>query len=116
VQDNVAAHTPQWSQIHGDDKGTYLGFVIGPGGVGHSRHKPFKEFQDRVAKWGGLGKGMQYGALTYNVFALSTLFFLSQLGKVPEFRIAPERTQVMKMSPGLGHWIELEVLEYLKEL
>jgi hypothetical protein len=116
VQDNVSDHIPQWSQIHVDDKGTYLGFVIGPGGVGLSWDKPLKKFQHRVAKWAVLGKGMQYGALTYNVFALSTLLFVAQLEQVPKHVIAAERAHVTKMFPGPGHWIEPQDLWYCKEL
>jgi hypothetical protein len=116
VQDNIASHIPQWAQIHVDSKGTYLGFIIGPGGVGHSWEKPLKKFQDRVAKWAPLGKGMQYGALTYNVFALSTLLYVAQLERIPSSVTASEWAHVTKMFPGPGHWIEPEDIWYLKEL
>jgi hypothetical protein len=66
-------------------------------------------------KWAKLGKGMQYGALTYNVFALSVLLFVGQLEQIPDHVLHTERAQVTKMFPGPGHWLEPEDAWYLKE-
>ena len=58
---------------------------------------------------------MQYAALAYNVFALSTLLYVAQLEPIPEFVIQEERKLILSMFPGPGNWITPEDLWCLKE-
>lgn len=61
--------------------------------------------------WGG----MQNGALTYNVFALSTLLYVGQLERVPEDVLQAEGTHVTRMFPGPGKWINRQDAWYFRE-
>ena len=106
---------PRWANVGVDVKGTYLGFVVGPGKGTGSWDKPLKKFRDRVARWSRIGGGMQLAALAYNVFALSTLLYIAQLEPVPEFVIQEERRLVLAMFPGPGTWITPEDLWCLKD-
>jgi len=106
---------PRWATVCADVKGTYLGFVVGPGKGTGSWDKPLQKFKDRVGRWSRIGGGMQYAALAYNVFALSTLLYVAQLEPVPEFVIQEERRLVLSMFPGPGTWITPEDLWCLKE-
>ena len=53
--------------------------------------KSQKKITDRVARWSRVGGGMQYAALAYNVFALSTLLYVAQLEYVPHHVLQTER-------------------------
>ena len=88
IAQRLPSHIPGWHNLEISDKGTYLGFVTGPGKGKDSWKKPMDKFQDRVTRWATLGAGMQYGALTYNVFALSTLLYVGQLEPIPETALA----------------------------
>ena len=59
--------------------------------------------------------GGEYAALTYNVFALSTLMFIGQLEQIPTHACDIERSSICKMFPGPGKWITPEDLWYLSE-
>ena len=93
---------PNWGSLCVDDKGTYLGFVIGPGKGTLSWVKPLAKFKERVARWAPVGGGMQYATLAYNVFAISTLLYVAQLQSIPQWVLEDERMHVLRMFPGLG--------------
>jgi len=112
---SVSLSTPTWKDICISSKGTYLGFVIGPGKGTHSWQKPLDKFKDRVARWSKIGAGMQFAAVAYNTFALSTLLYVAQLEVVPDFVLQEERDQLLKMFPGPGNWAIPEDLWYLRE-
>ena len=107
--------TPSWASICIALKGTYLGFVVGPGKGTESWVKPLEKFKQRVARWSQVPGGMQFSAVAYNTFALSTLLYIAQLEPVPEFVFEEERKQVLKMFSGPGNWIGPEDLWFLKE-
>ena len=48
---------PRWATICADVKGTYLGFVVGPGKSTGSWDKPLQTFKDRVGRWSRIGGG-----------------------------------------------------------
>ena len=58
---------------------------------------------------------MQYAALAYNVFAISTLLYVGQLEIVPRFVLDMERKLVLAMFPGPGAWITPEDAWFLRE-
>ena len=116
LKESLATLTPSWAEVRIDSKGTYLGFVVGPGSTNLSWVKPLDKFQVRVRQWSKLGKGMQFGAMAYNTFALSTLLFIAQLESIPCEVSASERKHVIKMFPGFGHWIEPSEVWYMKEM
>ena len=101
----IYSHISQWDQLIVAQKGTYLGFVLGPGKATSSWDKPVAKYLERVKRWSQLGGGMQYGALTYNVFALSTLLFVGQLESIPQAVLDHECLNVCRMFPGPGNWI-----------
>ena len=102
---SLPTHVQGWQGISVSNKGEYLGFVVGPGKQQFSWDKPLRKYQDRVKRWAALGAGMQYGALTYNVFALSTLLYVGQLEPIPEDVFRAERLNVVRMFPGPGNWL-----------
>ena len=106
---------PDWASLKISDKGTYLGFAIGPGRGSSSWDKPLAKYVSRVKRWSCLGGGMQYATLAYNVFALSTLLYIAQLEQVPDYVLLRERESVLKMFPGPGTWVIPEDLWFLKE-
>ena len=115
----VKKRTPQlipgWANVCVDSKGTYLGFVVGPGKGTESWDKPLSKFRDRVSRWSGMGGGMQYASVAYNVFALSTLLYVAQLEPIPDFVIQEERRLVLSIFPGPGNWVTPEDLWCLRE-
>jgi len=115
VSDIIATHIPNWARLAICDKGTYLGFSVGPGKGDSSWEKPWAKYCTRVDKWAHLGAGMQFGALSYNVFALSTLLYVAHLEKIPKWIEREERKQVLKIFPGPGAWLVPEDAWYLKE-
>ena len=58
---------------------------------------------------------MQFAAVAYNTFALSTLLYIAQLEPVPDLVLQVEREHVLKMLPGPGNWASPEDLWYLRE-
>ena len=88
---------------------------MGPGKGTESWDKPLSKFRDRVSRWSGIGGGMQYASVAYNVFALSALLYVAQLEPVPDFVIQEERRLVLSMFPGPGNWVTPEDLWFLKE-
>ena len=115
IKDSIAQTVPSWTSICVDTKGTYLGFVIGPGSKNASWTKPLAKYVSRVNTWSRCGGGSQFAALAYNVFALSTLLYVGQLERIPEDVIAQERKQVCRMFPGPGHWLEPEDAWFMAE-
>lgn len=115
IKNNLASQIPMWTDIKVADKGTYLGFVIGPGKKEESWVKPLAKYRDRVQRWSKIGGGMQYNTMAYNVFALSTLLYIAQLENIPEFVAKAERTAVLSMYKGPGNWISPEDVWFLKE-
>jgi len=116
LKESLATFIPSWAQVKIDSKGSYLGFAVGPGSTNLSWVKPLEKFQTRVRQWSKLGKGMQFGAMAYNTFALSTLLFIAQLEGIPCEVSESERKHVVKMFPGFGHWIEPCEVWYMKEM
>ena len=115
IANRIQATMPRWANICIASKGTYLGFVMGPGKGTDSWIKPLEKFKQRVARWSQVKAGMQFSAVAYNTFALSTLLYIAQLEPVPDFVLDEERKQVLKMFPGPGTWISPEDLWSLKE-
>ena len=115
LKHNLAEQIPRWRGIEVASKGTYLGFVLGPGKGADSWRKPVAKYIDRVGRWANVGGGKQYAAMAYNIFALSTLLFVAQLENTPSHVLQIERAQVVKMFPGPGNWISAEDCWYMKE-
>ena len=115
IEERIVSHIPGWGGLNICTKGTYLGFVVGPGKGFDSWIKPVAKYRDRVARWSRMGGGMQYAALAYNVFAISTLLYVGRLEFLPSFVIDLERKLVLSMFPGPGNWIIPEDAWFLKE-
>ena len=73
VANQLKRASSSWENIIIGLKGTYLGFVIGPGKGTDPWPKPLEKYKQRVAKWSHVGGGMQLAATAYSTFALSTL-------------------------------------------
>ena len=59
-----------WSRVSTNSKGTYLGFVIGPGADESSWDKPLKKCLASARFWGKSGVGLQYAACAYTIYVL----------------------------------------------
>ena len=78
---------PLWGNIKIASKGKYLGFVIGPRADADSWNAPMAKFKKRVHEWKNMKCGMLWNSLYYNMFAVTTLEFVAQLGDVPNIVI-----------------------------
>ena len=115
VRESISVLIPEWGDMLIQDRGTYLGFVTGPGKAHDSWRKPFEKYRDRVSRWSQLGGGMQYATLSYNVFALTTLLYVGQLEALPGNASKEEAAAFRKMFPGPGQWGIPEDFWYLQE-
>ena len=115
ISESLSQLVPTWNGISISDKGTYLGFVLGPGKGSSSWTRPVEKYVDRVARWRNLGCGLQFAVLSYNVFCASTLLFVGQLESIPPWVKECEETQVCKMFPGPGAWLTCNDAWHFKE-
>ena len=115
IKNSISEALPSWNGIAISDKGTYLGFVLGPGKGTSSWNKPYEKYVDRVTRWRNLGCGLQFAVLSYNVFCISTLLFVGQLEPVPDWVSAGEVKQVCRMFPGPGVWLVAQDAWHFKE-
>ena len=110
---DIARLFPQWASLKIDDKGTYLGFVIGPGAKTDSWSKPLRKYMDSAKLWGGKGMGAQYASLAYSTYTLPILSYIAQLCAPPETAFACEWQALKAIYPGPGHWCSCEDLHYM---
>ena len=59
---------PRWANIGIDNKGKYLGFMVGPGSKEERWKKPIAKFESRVSYWAGLRLGMAMNAVEFNIY------------------------------------------------
>ena len=104
-----------WKNICLSDKGTYLGFVEGPGRCGESFKKPTIKFQKRCKEWSKIDAGLQFNTIAYNSFAASTLAFVAQLEPPPQSVIDAEAKGIRGLVPGPGNWCSTQDCFFLKE-
>lgn len=104
-----------WSKMAAQWAGTYLGFVIGPGKKDESWSKPGAKYAERCSLWSGHGHGLQYMSLSYNTFALSTLSYVAQLERPPDWILQKERDMLRKAATGPYNWTTAEDLWHLKD-
>ena len=64
--------------------------------------------------WAGLCHGLQYDALAYNSFAVSTLSFVAQLESPPDWVLKREREALGRIAVGPKNWCTAEDLWNLK--
>ena len=115
VKAELARRLPAWAAVEVARWGTYLGFATGPGKQDHSWDKPLLKYQQRIAQWNWSGLGLQYAAVAYNTYAVTTLSYVSQLEAPPETVLAAEQDALRRVAPGPGFWAISEDLWYLKE-
>ena len=58
------------------------------------------KYKERSRIWAGNAHGLQYNALTYNTFAISTLSYIVQLELPPEWAYKDEVDTLQAMAPG----------------
>jgi len=116
IRQSLGTSNRAWSDIAVADRGTYLGFIEGPGRCGQAYKKPISKFAQRCKDWGGTGGGLQYTTIAYNIFASSTLAFVAQLETPTEDVIDAEAAGIRAVLPGPGNWCMPVDAFYLKEL
>jgi hypothetical protein len=101
---DIARHFPGWATLSIGDKGTYLGFVMGPGSKEDSWTKPLRKYSDRAKMWGCTGVGLQYSTLAYTTYILPILSYVGQLCSPPAAALEAEASALRKLIPGPGNW------------
>ena len=81
---------PNWTDIHIDTKGKYLGFFIGPGAGEDSWNAPLRKFEERLVASQNNTCGLLWNSIYYNTFMVSTLEFVAHLSGVPDHVVAAE--------------------------
>ena len=108
-----ARHFPAWAAIAIRDRGTYLGFVVGPGCGDTSWDKPLRKYRDCAKWWGKAGVGLHYAAVAYSTYALPILSFVGQSCAPPPEAIEAEGTALHAMSPGPGNWCTIDDFHFM---
>ena len=104
VRERLANDIPEWRNMQVAWSGTYLGFVIGPEKQDQSWHRATTKYQSRVAAWAKQGLGLQYDAMVYNTFAITTLAYIAQLEAPPCWLLQEEGKCLRTAAPGPGKW------------
>ena len=112
----IAERLQGWTGVRVEDASMYLGFYIGPGKGTRSWDKPLQKYSQRVSLWSAQGTGLQYSALTYNIFAMSVLSFVSQLESPPEAAYQLEEQELKGAAKGPHRWVTPADLWHLSEL
>ena len=66
--------------------------------------KAVKKWKACTGKWRDTGIGLQYGAMVYNVFAATVLYFLAQMEIPPEELQREELANVRRLAKGGAAW------------
>ena len=93
----------------------YLGFAVGPRKGDSSWTKPAAKFMERVYLWRQLHLGLQFDAMVYNTFGMSTLAYICQLESPPPWVLEREEETLRIVAPGPGNWATPDDLWRLKE-
>ena len=112
-RNDFARRFPGWAPVTIDSKGTYLGFVIGPGSENASWAKPIHKFRKAAKFWGQAGLGMQYSMLAYTIYALPILSYVGQLCEPPQEALDAETLAFRDLIPGPGNWRIQDDLWYM---
>jgi hypothetical protein len=109
LQDTNASELPEWVSVEVTTASTYLGYTAGPGKGDSSWQKANQKFRDRVGLWGSQHLGLQYAALTYNVYAVSVLAYVAQLEEPPDSTYSIEAWGLTKSAVGPSpNWASAE--------
>ena len=115
MKHRLKEQVPRWQSMSLNWHGVYLGFVVGPGKGDQSWIKPSRKYVDRCSIWAGRGHGLQYSALTYNTFAVSTLSYVAQLEQPPDWLYEEERMALKKVASGPRDWAGPDDFWHLKD-
>ena len=80
---NLGTHIPEWRHMWVTHSAKYLGLKVGPAKGDTSWNEPAVKFLARCEQWVGQPLGLQYSSAAYNIFAISTLGYVTQLEAVP---------------------------------
>ena len=115
VSIEFARRFPAWAAISVRDKGTYLGFAVGPAAGDSSWDKPLRKFHDCAKWWGRSGVGLHYATVAYSTYALPILSFVGQLCAPPREAFEAEEKALRAMCPGPGNWCSILDLHTMSE-
>ena len=90
IRDTISRTLPEWHGVDVSTTGRYLGFATGPGKGTSSWSKATRKYEERVGLWASQRLGLQYSAMTYNIFSLSVLSYVSQLENPSEETLKAE--------------------------
>jgi hypothetical protein len=115
IKGKIAQELPDWRDVEVNTAGRYLGFMSGPGKGTLSWTKANLKYEERVGLWSSQGLGLQYSAMSYNIFAVSVLSYLAQLENPPAETYQLESAAMVKVAVGPGNWSSAEDLWHLRE-
>ena len=93
-----------WEGVEIATSAKYLGFLVGPGRDDNVWVKAAKKWRACACSWSDTGVGLQYGAMLYNVFAASVLYFLAQMEIFPEELQKEEPANMRRLAKGGAIW------------
>ena len=105
---------PGFANVIIDDKGKYLGFLIGPGAPAVEWAKALMKFEGKVSFWAGLKLGMAMNTVAFNIYIVTVLEFHAQLLEIDVAVQNAIDAALRKLAPGPGTWVTVRDLEHLK--
>ena len=73
---------PNWTGVLVENRGKYLGYMIGPGAASSSWNAPAAKWEERVKLIKSTRGGLRFTTMMYNTTAITTLAFIAQLEPV----------------------------------
>ena len=101
----------EWADFKIDNKGKYLGFLIGPGALVEQWKAPLFKFESRVKHWAEMHLGMAMNIVAFNVYIALVLEFTAQLLEVDDAVRAVMRWAMRRLASGPGTWVTQRDLE-----
>ena len=120
VLSHIACHrilldiSPSWSRIKFSTSAKYLGFFIGPDGYDDSWRGPIRKYMDRISYIRNCSFGISASIYFYNVIAVSTLSYVSQLLLPPPCLFRAESKLLPHITPSPGSWVSAGTLHHVK--
>jgi hypothetical protein len=115
IKNKILVVAPDWAAVEVAGSSIYLGFATGPRKGDSSWQKANLKFENRICLWGSQALGLQYAAMTYNIYAVPVLAYVAQLEEPPADTYRIEECGLAKSAKGPFKWASKDDLWYLKE-
>ena len=105
ARSKLSAILLSWESVQFNYYAKYLGFLLGPEAGDKGWLEPKSKFLQRAVTWADQHLGLYCTALSYNVFALPVLTYLTQLSTPPKDVFEAEDQALRKIALGPTAWI-----------